>query len=187
LLRVRNLNDQASWQEFVDLYGPLVLRVLLRMGVAYQDAHDVQQDVMQIVMNRIARKPFEYDASKSFRAWLGKVARHRAYRHFHGRSRKPTAPGGSANLRIVAGVADTGRDVEAWVEEEHRRRVLEIAMKRVRAAVQPLTWEAFRRAVFDGTAPETVAEQLHTTVGNVYVAKSRVLSKLREAVEWIDV
>jgi RNA polymerase sigma-70 factor (ECF subfamily) len=87
----------------------------------------------------------------------------------------------------VAGIADSGQAVEAWVEEEHRRRVLEIAMKRVRAAVQPLTWEAFRRSVFDGIPPEAVAEQLQTTVGNVYVAKSRVLAKLREAVEQIDV
>jgi RNA polymerase sigma-70 factor (ECF subfamily) len=187
LLRVRNLGDQASWQEFVELYGPLVLRVLLRMGMAYQDALDLQQDVMQVVMNRIARKPFQYDPSKSFRAWLSKVARHRAYRHFHEQARKAAAPGGSCNLAIVAGIADSGPAIEAWVEEEHRRRVLEIAMKRVRAAVQPLTWEAFRRSVFDGLPPETVAEQLQTTVGNVYVAKSRVLARLREAVEQIDV
>ena len=74
LLRVRNLRDQKSWDEFVELYSPLVLRYLRRIGVPNQDALDLLQDVLGIVVRHIGS--FEYDPGKSFRAWLRTIARH---------------------------------------------------------------------------------------------------------------
>ena len=73
------------------------------------------------------------------------------------------------------------------IEQQWRKRRLEIAMKRVQADVKPSTWEAFKRTVLEHTPPETVAGQLGLTVGNVYVCKSRVLKRLRDTAEEIDV
>jgi len=185
LLRVRDRGDQASWDEFVELYGPLILRYLRYTRVPEDDVLDLVQDILQIVLNRI--QTFRYDPGRSFRAWLRRVARNRAYRLFLERARGPTAAGGSDNLQLIQGLADSDEAEENLIERQWRKRRLEVAMKRVQADVRPSTWEAFRRTVLEHTPPETVAEQLGLTVGNVYVCKSRVLKRLRDTVEEIDV
>jgi RNA polymerase sigma-70 factor (ECF subfamily) len=45
---------------------------------------------------------------------------------------------------------------------------------------EPATVRAFRRVVLDGAPSALVAQELGISVGAVYVAKSRVLGRLRE-------
>lgn len=58
LLLVRNLQDQRTWSEFFELYGPLILRYLGHMGVTREDALELSQDVLQIVVRRIFEMRF---------------------------------------------------------------------------------------------------------------------------------
>src|SRR6185295_16750135 len=77
LLRVRNLNDAESWREFIELYGPLIMRYLKRKHVPHDDAVELTQEVLQIVATHIAK--FEYDPARGrFRGWLWTVAKNLA-------------------------------------------------------------------------------------------------------------
>jgi DNA-directed RNA polymerase specialized sigma24 family protein len=50
-------------------------------------------------------------------------------------------------------------------------------------APQPLeTWEAFCRVTFDGQTPQEVAAALSISVNVVYLARSRVLCRLRKEI-----
>src|SRR5205085_1724650 len=95
LERVKDCHDHASWGEFVELYGPFLLRWLRRSGVAERDAPDLVQDVLRVVIQSIGR--FEYDEAKSFRAWLSTIATHRAYRFFAQQGRRPAGSGGTTH------------------------------------------------------------------------------------------
>jgi RNA polymerase sigma-70 factor (ECF subfamily) len=44
----------------------------------------------------------------------------------------------------------------------------------------PSTWRAFRRVVLEGAPPTAVAAELGTSVNAVFIAKSRVLQRLRQ-------
>jgi RNA polymerase sigma-70 factor (ECF subfamily) len=187
LMRVKDLNDQASWDEFVVLYGPFLLRCLRRAGVAERDALDLVQDVLRIVVEQIGR--FEYDAGRSFRSWLCTVATNRAYRFFAQQGRQPAGAGtgGTSHdeaIQELPAAAAGGED--DWVEAEWRKRVLELAMTRVRSEVQPQTWDAFTLRYLDGLESAEVARRLGMNVGAVYTSVSRVLKRLRDAVEEID-
>ena len=130
LLRVRDFRDQKSWDEFVELYGPLVLRYLRRIGVAQQEALDLLQDILEIVVRHIGS--FEYDPGKSFRAWLRTIATHRAYRYFRTKKRQPITPGGTTHVQAMHETPnkDDGQGENDWIEQEWRKRRLELALEK---------------------------------------------------------
>jgi RNA polymerase sigma-70 factor (ECF subfamily) len=43
----------------------------------------------------------------------------------------------------------------------------------------PTTWQAFRRVVLEGARPDAVASEMGLTVNAIFIAKSRVLQRLR--------
>jgi len=184
LLRVRNLADQESWEAFVELYGPIILRYVRQKGVRQDDALDLVQDVLQIVMCRIGT--FQYDPNKSFRAWLRTVASNRAKRHFLQHSRKPQSPGGSDHQQIVGQVPDLDNDQDDLIEQEWRKRRFEIATKRVRDNVTAQSWKVFELRYHEGLPSAQVAERLDMNIGAVYTSMSRVLVRLKKAMEEID-
>jgi RNA polymerase sigma-70 factor (ECF subfamily) len=184
LLRVRDFGDQKSWDEFVALYGPIILRYLRRVGVPRQEALDLVQDVLGIIVRHIGS--FQYDPGLSFRAWLRKVATNRAYRFFAQQGREPASPGGSSHAAAVQQVPGDDRAEDELIEQEWRRRRLEMALERVRTEVKPQTWQAFQLNYLQGLAPSDVASQLDMNIGAVYTGVCRVLARLRKAVEEID-
>ena len=185
LLRVKDFRDQKSWEEFVEIYGPLILRYLRKVGVAEQDAVDLVQDVLGIVLRHIGT--FEYDPAKGrFRGWIKTIATHRAFRFLAESRRRPVTPGGSGHLLAMGQAASAEAAQEALIEAEWEQLRLEVAMKRVRSAVQPATWQAFELLSVEGLPPAEIADRLGMQIGAVYKNISRVKARLREAVEEID-
>src|SRR5262245_58648661 len=65
--------DDAAWQEFVDRYGPHVIKWCRDRGCPDGDVEDVLQDVLVKLMQ--AFRTFRYDPKKKFRSWLATVTR----------------------------------------------------------------------------------------------------------------
>ena len=171
LLRVRNRGDQKSWGEFVEVYAPLILRYLRRIGVPEQEAADLQQDVMCLIVRHIHK--FDYDPGRSFRAWVKTIAKNRAFRFFAQKGRLPLTPGGSTHNMAVQQVPCDDREQEELIEEEWRRRRLELAVAKVRPQVTPQTWRVFELRFIEKMPSGEVAERLGMSVGSVYTSLSR--------------
>jgi len=62
LLRIRDTEDEASWERFVKIYTPLVFGYCRKRGLQEADASDVAQEVMRTVAQLINR--FEYAPSE---------------------------------------------------------------------------------------------------------------------------
>jgi RNA polymerase sigma-70 factor (ECF subfamily) len=92
-------------------------------------------------------------------------------------------PDFSINESDFGELPDQPVDFEAQLESERRQAIFLWAAKRVREEVQPATWEAFWRAGVSGENVDAVARALGMSRGAVYVAKSRVMSRLRQAVQ----
>ena len=45
LLRLKDATQQEAWQEFVDIYEPLVYRLARKRGLQHADAMDISQEV----------------------------------------------------------------------------------------------------------------------------------------------
>ena len=77
LLRLRDPRNAAAWNDFLDLYGPLVYGYARKQGLQDADAADLSQDVLIAVAGAVGR--LEYDPSYgAFRNWLFTAVRQNA-------------------------------------------------------------------------------------------------------------
>ena len=77
-------------------------------------------------------------------------------------------------------------EVESLAEEINTRVEADLLLSdqliaRVRPLVKEQTWQAFWQTAVEGRSPGDVAAQLGMKIGSVYVAKTRVITRLREA------
>jgi RNA polymerase sigma factor (sigma-70 family) len=183
LLRLSDPSDRPAWEQFVEVYAPLVFQFARRRGLQDSDAADLVQDVLMRVAGAFRRGT--YDRSRGrFRGWLLTIARHETYDWLAARARREQAGGGTAALQQLGDVPQPG-EAEAW-EDDYRERLLAWAAEQVQKEVQPTTWRAFRLTAVEGQSGEQVAAQLGLSVAAVYLAKSRVMKRLRELVSQID-
>jgi RNA polymerase sigma-70 factor (ECF subfamily) len=176
LERVR-ARDRAAWGRLVSLYGPLVYKWCLRSGLQPADAADVGQEVFAAVARAI--DGFRHDRpGDTFRGWLYVITRNK----LRDRAAAPGAVGvGGSDARRLLTEIPAGQPDDASADEADERKVLcRRAMECVRGEFEPRTWQAFWRAFVDGHAPADIATDLGFTANAVYVAKSRVLRRLRE-------
>jgi RNA polymerase sigma factor (sigma-70 family) len=180
LVRLRDPRDGAAWTEFVDLYAPLVYGYARRRGLQDADAADLCQDVLGAVAGAVGR--LEYDPQRgSFRGWLFTVVRRRLSNRRRAQRGRPHG-GGDADTRRLLEECPAPAGAEADWEAEWQRRLFAWACGQVRRDVAEVTWQAFWRTYIDGQPSKQVAADLGQSVAAVYLARSRVLARLRELV-----
>lgn len=186
LIRLREPDDSAAWERFVSDYGPLVYGFGLRRGVPMDQADDFTQEVMLRVTKSIGR--LDYDpALGTFRSWLFQIARHVLLNRLRHAGRRPVLEGGSEWMRSAERGLGAGAEEQMRLEweREYRRQIFARAAERVEAASDPGMWAAFWRTAVLEEDPSIVAADLGIEVGTLYVRRSRMLARVREAAESI--
>jgi RNA polymerase sigma-70 factor (ECF subfamily) len=182
VLRLRNSDDEAAWGEFMELYEPLVYRLARTKGLQDADALDHCQDVFRAVASAIER--FDPDPAKgSFRGWLFRIARNLLVNLLAAQRRQVRGAGSTSVQELLE--AQPSADVEAQSEYEtaFKRRAFQWAAEQVQGEFTDSTWLAFWKTGVENRPVADVAEELGLTPGAVYVARSRVLARLRERVQ----
>jgi RNA polymerase sigma-70 factor (ECF subfamily) len=184
LLRIRDAGDTDAWRQFVDLYAGVIYGFYRKRGLQDADAADLTQEVLRSVATGIGR--LEYDSARgTFRAWLFTIARNRLRDFLKYHQRRPAENvenlGPSDELAVLPAPAET----DEW-DREYERRVLAWAAEKVRRVVDEKTWRAFWLTAVDGKSGQETADALGMSVGAVYVAKSRILTRLQQQVEEIE-
>jgi RNA polymerase sigma factor (sigma-70 family) len=180
LIRVRNPADQVAWQEFVDIYRPVILRLARQKGMQEADAEDVVQDVLVAVGRAVEQRAHDRKRAK-FRTWLQRVAHH-AILNALTRARPDRGSGDSALLAVLHGRASPAGPDSDLLRLEHRREVFRWAVQQVRKEFHPATWDAFWRTAVEGRAVEVVARELMKNPGAIYAARSRVMRRIQDKV-----
>ncbi len=181
LVRLRDHKDENAWQQFLDIYAPLVHALARHRGLQDADAADLTQEVLQ----RVARsaKSFSYDPKRgSFRGWLLKVTQNQLHDFFARKHRQPLGSGDSQVGKMLQAVADPSCEEEYW-NREHQWSLVRWAAEQVKAEFRENTWKAFVQTALEQKDPAVVASQLGASTGAVYIAKSRVLARVRQLIE----
>jgi RNA polymerase sigma-70 factor, ECF subfamily len=180
LLRVQAC-DQTAWERLVRLYGPMVFGWCLRAGLQAADAADVGQEVFAAVARAI--QGFRHDRKgDTFRGWLYVITRNK----LRDRSIPPggAGAGGSDAQRRLAEIcaeeAEPAMPPSDAIEADEQKALYRRATEMVRSEFETRTWDAFWRVFVDGDSAADVASDLGVSVNSVYLAKSRVLRRLRE-------
>jgi RNA polymerase sigma-70 factor, ECF subfamily len=178
LLERARHNDKKAWDRLVDLYTPLVcywcqLRGLQERG----DVEEISQEVFLAVHSHLG--DFHRDQEgDTFRGWLRTITQNKINDHVPPPGGKgvggtdvqmrlqelaSTYPGGEGNTDCQA--------VEKFI-------LYNRAVELIESSFEPSSRRAFW-LVIGGQKPKDVAAELGMTVAAVYLAKSRILQRLR--------
>jgi RNA polymerase sigma factor (sigma-70 family) len=181
LVRIRDPRDHEAWRQFVDLYAPLIYGLARRRGMQDADAADVTQEVFRSIAG--AAKRLEYDPARgTFRGWLYTVARNKINDAVARRRSQPQGSGDTGTQQLLHDVPDG--DV-TW-DRDFEHRLFVVAAERVRVEFTAPTWQAFWQVAVEGQSAEDTARALAMSLGAVYVAKSRVLARLKKEVRQLQ-
>ncbi len=178
LERLNDRSDSVAWRRLVDLYSPLINAWLRRHGVPAEDAEDLTQEVLEIVVREVSR--FRHNGRVgAFRTWLRTITINCLRQSLRSRRFRVQATGSPDITMMLDQLEDPASNLSQRWDREHDQHVLERLLELIEPDFRPATWKAFRRQIIDGASAETVAAELGLTVNAVLIAKSRVLSHLR--------
>ena len=87
-------------------------------------------------------------------------------------------------------LAEDPDESDSLFQLELRRQLFNLAIEAVRPSVKPLYWDAFRLSYIENRGIRETAELLETDVATVYVARHRVINRIRDEVnklsQWRD-
>jgi RNA polymerase sigma-70 factor (ECF subfamily) len=182
LVRLRDGKDGDAWQQFVRLYAPVIYGFARKRGLQDADAADLMQEVLRSISSAVGR--MEYDPIRgTFRGWLFTVTRNKVFNFLESRARRVQATGDSRVQQRLEHHADADGNLSGDWEADYQRALAARAMERVKAEFQAATWEAFLQTAVQGRTPAQAAKAVGMSVGAVYVAKSRVIARLRQEIE----
>ena len=188
--RLKNWQDQASWQEFFDTYWKLIYGLARKLGLGDEDAQDVVQETMISVANRMPN--FKYDPEVgSFKSWLRALIRSRVSDHLRRR--------GPGTLPLQISSDSTGeslmlkeipdnhyQSLDQFYELEWRKNLLDSAVDRVRRKLDPQKYQIFDFYVNKEWAPEKVAAAFKISVEQVYLAKHRITEMIKSEAKRLE-
>ncbi len=176
LLRLTEPANEAAWHDFVQIYEPVIVRMAMRRGLQVSDAQDLSQEVLTRVARNISKWNPEREQG-SFRGWLAKITRNLVVDYFRKRSRQPNTVSDSV-------LADQSSPLEVdFFAAEEQHQIFCWAGEKARRSFSETTWLAFWTSCVEGKTPQETAKLLDVSVGAVYIARSRVLAKIKEIVE----
>lgn len=177
LEQLRGSNRATAWVRFDTLYRPILHRWAERRGFQPADAADLVQNVFVKLMYEMPR--YEKVEGRSFRAWLAQLLTNAGHDY---RRRKATRalPDGDGLAEVGA---DDGNPVEELEEADFRQQLLRRGLDVVRPDFNDQTWTAFYGVVIEERPASAVAVELGLSENAVYLARHRVLTRLRQEVE----
>ncbi len=185
LVRIRDARDADAWAQFVQVYASLIYGFARKRGLQDADAADLMQEVLRSVAGAAGR--LDYDPRRgSFRGWLFTVTRNKISNFLAARRHQVRASGDpDAHELLQEQEAPADGEAGLW-DREYERRLFDWAAEQVRGEFHDSTWQAFWQTAVEDKSPRNVGAALGMSVGSVYVAKSRVLARLREEIRQLQ-
>ena len=174
LARLRTGEETEAWTRFVSLYTPVLFYWVRRQGVPSDDTADLVQDIFAVLVQKLPT--FQYDRQQRFGNWLRTIAVNKCHDYHRRRRSRPDITQESVDQEVPD-------HIESFSEAEYHQRLARRALQIMQREFQPTTWKACWETVVSGRAAADVAAELGLSINAVYVAKSRVLRRLREELE----
>ena len=182
LARLREGGGADDWARFVKIYGPVIYTWARRRRLQPQDAADLTQDVLAAVVGSIAR--WQEDPQRGrFRAWLWTVTRNKLFDFWRSERRRTHGRSDQSIDELLDQLQAPDGDLPGDWNETYQSEVLNRALRALRGEFSERTWQAFEQVVLHELPPKQVSVQLRMSLNAVYVARSRVIKRLRQELE----
>ncbi len=197
LIRLKDWDDQTSWQDFFDTYWRLIYNVAAKAGLSDTEAQEVVQETVIVVAKNISE--FKADPARgSFSAWLMHTTRWRIADQFRNRVRQASflTEAGKAGETPVLRSNDTGLtdainrvpdpagvQWEAVWNEEWKKNLVTAALEQVKLQVSPKQYQMFDLHVLQNLPVRDTARTMQVSAASVYMARHRISRLLKKEVQ----
>jgi RNA polymerase sigma factor (sigma-70 family) len=188
--RLKDWSDQESWKRFFETYWKLIYSTAVKSGLTDSEAEEVVQETVLSVARTMPE--FKYDpAACSFKTWLLHLTRKRIADQFRKRppagARRTSRTAKPEDTATVERMPDpTGSELEKLWDEEWQRNLMDAAMQHVRAQISSRQYQIFDLYVTKGWSVRDVSRTLHVSVGQVYLARHRVMALVKKEVRKLE-
>mgnify|MGYP001556947430 FL=1 len=188
--RLKDWQDQPSWQEFFDTYWKLIHGVAVKAGLNEAEAQDVVQETMIAAARHMPT--FQYDPGLgSFKAWLLNMTRWRIIDHVRKRKRRHlnlvVAEDTAGRTEAVNQMIDpASQNLDALWDAEWEKNLLATALAKIKRQVDPQKYQIFDFYVNKEWPPEKVAATFGVPVDQVYLIKHRLTGMIKDEVKRIE-
>lgn len=190
LERLKDLQDQASWQDFYSAYGRLIYSTARKAGLTQEEAQDAVQETVIAVARNLPG--FVYDrAVCSFKSWLLLITRQRIIWQLRQRAKVPWSPRSPADARTRTATIDQIPDpaslnLDHFWEAEWQNNLLAAALERVKTQVSARQYQIFDLYALQHWSVREVTHTLRVSTTQVYLAKHRVGALLKKEVKRLE-
>jgi RNA polymerase sigma-70 factor (ECF subfamily) len=183
LLQRAVAGGRDAWSEIDYLYRPFIQDWFRSQGVASEEVEDLTQEVLMTLFKEL--HAFQHPGKRgAFRSWMRSICVNRLLNYRRYRRIRGEAIGGTDFHARVQEIADEGKLSDIW-DREHRQAILRYLFTKIEHQFEELTLSIFRRLTLDQWTVAQIAAEYSISPGKVYVARSRVLRRLRDAAEEI--
>ena len=186
LLRLKDSEDQASWQRFFDTYWRLIYGVARKSGLNDTEAQEVVQETMIAVARQMPS--FRYDPTLgSFKSWLLNLTRWRIVNRLRKRLASPDVAQNDAAVSQPEDFIDPASPAlnRIW-EDEWQSNLLSAALARVKRRLDPAKYQIFDFYVNKELPAEKVAQTFKVSVDKVFLIKHQVTGMLKEELKQLE-
>lgn len=178
LERLRKQPDDAGWHRLVEMYTPLLRNWMRQQFLINEDTDDLVQEVLLVLTRELSN--FEHNGRPgAFRRWLKTILLHRLQGYWRSKQNRPIATEQSDFAHKLEQLEDPTSGLSQLWDREHDRHIMARLLEQIEPQVTPATWQAFRQVVLEGKDEASVAKEIGISVNAVFIAKSRVLARLR--------
>ncbi len=182
---LRSPDNQTVWQQYVDRYRPVIVAYAHRIGLPAADAEDAAQQTLSAFY--VAYRDGKYERDKGrLHNWLFGIARNqiRNWRRTR-RNREVQVAAQDGETDFFDQLGDEDQWEQIW-DQEWRGAVMRQCLAEVRREVGEKTFTAFELFASKGWPARKVAEHLGLTSNAVFIAKHRVLQRVRGLLPQIE-
>lgn len=180
LLQIQSPENRSAWEEFVEIYRPVIYGIATSRGLQHADALDLVQTVFVAVANSIARWE-KQDKKTRFRHWLLRIAKNAT---INALTRRPPdqGVGGESRQSPLFDAIQCDALSEDELDLEYKRQLYLRAAEMVQQNVTPANWMAFQMTAVENVSIEDAAREVGKSVGAIYAARSRIMKQLSDFV-----
>jgi RNA polymerase sigma-70 factor (ECF subfamily) len=175
---LKTTDDESAWTEFCSHFQPVVIDFARKLGVSNVEAEDAAQETMAAFFK--AFREGKYDPAKGrLSNWLFGIAK-RVILNLRGRQPLEKLIADKATGTSFWDMVQDDRTLGRTWESQWQQMVLKRCLEQVRREFDPKVFGAFRHYAIDQFTIEDVCQRFDMSRNAVYIAKSRILSRLRE-------
>ncbi|MCM8536568.1 MAG: RNA polymerase sigma factor [Lentisphaeraceae bacterium] len=185
IFRVKNKNDESSWNEFTENYRGYIHAVIRNMGVHQSEIEDLTQKTLLILWEKLPS--FIYSSEKcKFRSWISKIIRNIVIKHFNKQKRIKNDVT-RASLQSINNGDDEYLSPEIYkvAEKEWKYHIAKLAWENIRDEFGGKVIECFQ-LFMNGKNVDEVCDELDIKKNSAFVFRKRVQDRFSKEIRRLD-